>query len=153
MLFRSLRRLRYAAEEVKMELGRSKEAALFVSNCFVIDGNPVDVDLWLEQSIFAGRLLPLVDRSLDVCSRLLARHGLAARDLDRVVLVGGPTVMPLLRDRVAEVLGAPFAQGLDPMTLVARGAALHAATVGLELQSVVVKEEGREVWLQYPTVS
>jgi molecular chaperone DnaK len=99
---------------------------------------------------------PLVERSLEVCRRLLGNHGLAPGRLIRLVLVGGPTVMPFLRRRVIDALEAPAAEGLDPMTLVAQGAALYAASARLDgrPQSTVVPQTGgRRVWLQYPAVS
>lgn len=74
-----------------------------------------------------------------------------------MVLVGGPTMMKLVRDRVAEVLGAPIAAGLDPMTLVAQGAATFAATAGLSLMADEPAVDGapreNDVWLQYPLVT
>jgi molecular chaperone DnaK len=70
------------------------------------------------------------------------------------VLVGGPTLMPSLLARVAARLDAPIAEGLDPMTLVAQGAALYAATAGLDGRAAqVAVPAGRQVWLQYPAVS
>jgi molecular chaperone DnaK len=97
---------------------------------------------------------PLIDRSIDVCRRLLAAHGLSPAQLGRVVLVGGPTVMPSLRARVRDALGVRFGEGLDPMTLVAQGAAIYAATAGLDARSRAPAEEaGRRVWLQHPAMS
>src|SRR5690606_7977591 len=99
---------------------------------------------------------PIIDRSIEVCRRLLAAHGLDASQLARVVLVGGPTVMPALRARVRDALGAPFGEGLDPMTLVAQGAAIYAATAGLDARPAAraaAAEEGRRLWLQYPAMS
>ncbi len=151
-----LRRLRHAAEEAKIELARANEAAIHVPSAFLRGGAPIDVDTFLDREAFEALVLPLVDRSIAVCLRLLTTHGMSAKDLDRLVLVGGPTAMPLLRRRVAEVLGAPFAEGLDPMTLVAQGAALYAATVGVDARPTAPaapRGPGPGVWLQHPAVS
>jgi len=62
--------------------------------------------------------------------------------------------MPMVRARVAARLEATIAEGHDPMTLVAQGAALYAATAGLDGRSQGVSvPAGRQVWLQYPAVS
>ncbi len=63
--------------------------------------------------------------------------------------------MPVLREQVADTLGVDFALGLDPMTLVARGAALYAATAGLEAGPVQAESapQGRRLWLQHPAMS
>src|SRR6185503_2813396 len=96
----------------------------------------------------------MVDRAVDVCVRLLGSHGLASGPLGRLVLVGGPTVMPLVRNRVAARLETTIAEGHDPMTLVAQGAALYAATAGLDGRAAAAAPQtGRQVWLQYPAVS
>src|SRR5207244_10488359 len=98
--------------------------------------------------------LPLVERSIAVCRRLLDAHGLQPEQLGRIVLVGGPTVMPVLRHRIQEALGAPFGEGLDPMTLVAQGAAIYAATAGLDARPQTAQPDTtRRLWLQYPAMS
>src|SRR5262249_6009921 len=96
-----------------------------------------------------------VDRSIAVCMRLLRNHGLNPERILRMVLVGGPTVMPLVRRRLSDALGISFAEGLDPMTLVAQGAALYAAGANLDARPVIKKqkETGRRVWLQYPAMT
>jgi molecular chaperone DnaK len=64
-------------------------------------------------------------------------------------------VIPKLRERVAEALGAPFGEGLDPMTLVAQGAALFAAAAALDARPVEhdVTATGPRVWLQHPAMT
>ncbi len=150
----ALRRLRFAAEEAKIELTRAEEAAIVVPACFTVGGAAVDVETWIDRPTFAGLVLPLIDRSITVCLRLVRAHGMAPADLDRVVLVGGPTLMPLLRDRVAAALG-PVGEGMDPMLLVARGAALYAATAGLDACAAAPQpsKAGPRAWLQHPAVS
>ncbi|WP_437305327.1 Hsp70 family protein [Sorangium sp. So ce388] len=150
----ALRKLKLAVEDIKIELTRADEAALALPAAFEVDGKPVDVDLVLQRSTLEALCAPIIDRSIEVCRRLLAAHGLDASQLARVVLVGGPTVMPALRARVRDALGAPFGEGLDPMTLVAQGAAIYAATAGLDARPAApAKEEGRRLWLQYPAMS
>ncbi|WP_437576069.1 Hsp70 family protein [Sorangium sp. So ce887] len=156
----ALRKLKLAVEDVKIELTRAEDAALAIPAAFEVDGARVDVDLVLQRSTLDALCAPIIDRSIEVCRRLIAAHGLDASQLARVVLVGGPTVMPALRARVRDALGAPFGEGLDPMTLVAQGAAIYAATAGLDARVSASrgranegKEEGRRLWLQYPAMS
>jgi molecular chaperone DnaK len=150
-----VRRLKLAAEEAKIDLSRTRETALAIPGAFTVDGNPVDVDVVLDRTTLEKLVTPLIDRSIGVCLRLLATHGLAPDQVRRVVLVGGPTVMPLLRERVGMALGARFSEGLDPMTLVAQGAAIYAATAGLDARPAAPKAAvaKRRFWLQYPAMS
>jgi molecular chaperone DnaK len=150
----ALRALRLAAEDAKIELSRNERAQVTLAQPLSIDGKDVDVDLELTRATVESLCAPLVDRALDVCVRLLTAHGLGPGRLARVVLVGGPTVMPLVRNRVAARLEAPIAEGHDPMTLVAQGAALYAATAGLDGRAQTqTQTSGRQIWLQYPAVS
>ena len=120
----------------------------------MIDGQEVEVDLELTRAAVESLCMPLVDRALDVCVRLMQTHGLAPGRLGRLVMVGGPTVMPMVRARVSARLEAAIAEGHDPMTLVAQGAALYAATAGLDGRAATTTvHAGRQIWLQYPAVS
>lgn len=153
----SLRRLRQAAEEAKIELTRAREAEILISALAAGD-RTVDVSLTLDRATLEKIVEPLVMRSIAVCMRLLAAHGIVPKEgaLARIVLVGGPTAMPMLRERVRDLLQAPFGEGLDPMTLVAQGAALYAASAGLSARSEakpVHEVKGPKVWLQYPAMS
>jgi molecular chaperone DnaK len=149
----ALRQLRLAAEDAKIELSRGERASVQIAP-LAIDGQEVEVDLELTRATVERLCAPLVDRALDVCVRLLTTNGLGPGRLAKIVLVGGPTVMPIVRARVAARLEAPIAEGHDPMTLVAQGAALYAATAGLDGRAApATQAPGRQVWLQYPAVS
>ncbi|HEY4244165.1 MAG TPA: Hsp70 family protein [Kofleriaceae bacterium] len=150
----ALRALRLAAEDAKIELSRGDRAQVTLAQPLSIDGASVDVDLELTREQVERLCAPLADRAIDVCLRLLATHGLGAGRLARIVLVGGPTVMPMVRARVSGRLEAKLAEGHDPMTLVAQGAALYAATAALDGRGAsLAVPSGRQVWLQYPAVS
>jgi molecular chaperone DnaK len=152
----ALARLRFSVEEAKIELTRVAEAPLFVTG-LEVDGQRLDVDLMLTRNEFEALTEPLIDRSIDICRRVLAAHGVPEGGLRRVVLVGGPTVMPALRRKVRDALQAEFGDGLDPMTLVAQGAALFAGTVGLDGRPAPktpgVAAAGPKVWLQFPAMT
>jgi molecular chaperone DnaK len=152
----ALSRLRFSVEEAKIELTRAADAPLLVAG-LEVDGHHVDVDLMLTRAELDALAEPLIDRSIAICKRVLAAHGIAEGGLQRVVLVGGPTVMPALRRKVREALQAEFGDGLDPMTLVAQGAALFAGTVGLDgrpaPQTPAAIAPGPKVWLQYPAMT
>jgi molecular chaperone DnaK len=149
----ALRKLRFAAEEAKIELARAPEASLAIPELFEVGGARVDVDVVLTREVLERLALPLVERSIAVCRRLLEANG--SPRLGRIVLVGGPTNMPVLRAAVGAAFGAPFGEGLDPMTLVAQGAALYAATAHLDARTKAAEAptNAPRVWLQYPAMT
>jgi molecular chaperone DnaK len=149
----ALRALKLACEDAKIELSRSGRATV-QAKLPPVDGDEHVIDVELDRETVERLCAPIVERSLEVCLRLLAANGLGPGRLGKIVLVGGPTVMPLVRTRVAARLDAALTEGLDPMTLVAQGAALYAATAGLDGRAPsAAPTSGRKVWLQYPAVS
>ncbi len=162
----ALRRLRTACEEAKMELGAGRDTSVSLADPLRVEGDEILLDVGIDVAQFEALVLPVVDRSADVCLRLLARQGVEPAQIGRIVLVGGPTVMPLLRDRLRERLGVELGTDVDPMTAVAEGAALFAAEHGLSTRAAAAaggspyREAGEapakrseKVWLQYPGVS
>jgi molecular chaperone DnaK len=151
-----LRRLAALAEEAKIELGRNDEVVLTAGVPLRLGDIDVDVELPLSRRVLERLATPLVERSAEVCARLLSAHGLARADVDRVVLVGGPTAMPLVRALVAERVGPLAAEAHDPMTLVAQGAALSAAASGLDARPAALVprvETGHRLDVRAPTLS
>ncbi len=149
-----VRKVKLAAEEAKIELSRAAEAPLVVPGAFDSNGEAIDVDLMLARGDLDLICGPFFDRAVSICLRLLSAHGAKGADLSRVVLVGGPTAMPLLRQKVADGIGAEIAEGIDPMTIVAQGAAIYAASTGLDARpESPVERKGRPIVLQYPAIS
>ncbi len=143
-----VRKVRQAVEETRIELSRTTRAALTVP--LLKEGR--DLDLVVDRELLQRLTSPFVQRTLDVTRRLIERH--RVRRLERIVLVGGPTLTPYLRIRVVEALEAPCGEGLDPMTLVAQGAAIFAASTGLDARPrSQITRPGRNLWLHYPPVS
>ena len=83
----------------------------------------------ITRAEFERMAAPLVDRTLQCCRRALADAGQTAREIDAVVLVGGSTRMPLVRQRVAEFFGREPLCTLDPDQVVALGAAVQASVL------------------------
>ncbi|HXU03182.1 MAG TPA: Hsp70 family protein, partial [Polyangia bacterium] len=90
------------------------------------------VDLEITRDELDALTAPFIARSLAALRVLLAKNQRTADDVARVVLVGGPTLMPGLRAQIGDLFGGRIAAGVDPMTIVARGAALYAGSVGLD---------------------
>ncbi|HEY0136725.1 MAG TPA: Hsp70 family protein, partial [Nannocystis sp.] len=149
----TLRKIKLAAEEAKIELSRVEETSIALPGLTAGDQS-FDLDLVISRDTLEKLCSPAIERSLAVCRRLLAAHGVPDGALTRVVMVGGPSVMPVVRRYVSAALGVPPTEGLDPMTLVAQGAAIYAATAGLEARPTALEPiRGCKMWLQYPAMS
>jgi molecular chaperone DnaK len=153
-----MRRLRSVCEEAKFELGRGVDALVALPEPVRIGADEVDVEIGIAARDFEKLVVPLLDKTFEICERLCERNGIGASKLARVVLVGGPTQMGLLRARLLERLGVSAAAGVDPMTAVAEGAARFAMERGLTTRppkatTAPPSRDAVRVFLQYPSVS
>lgn len=141
-------------EQAKIRLSTQDRTAVEID--IEVDGRELVETLELDRQALELLSASLIDRCLSICGRLLREHGLGPGALDRVVLVGGPAHMPIIKQRIAAELAPLAAEGLDPMTVVAQGAALYAATIGFGTEPAVggdaAGDGGSKFWLQYPTV-
>jgi molecular chaperone DnaK len=117
-------RVLQGAEFVKRSLSSKNEAQLRLPFIGRIDGNPVDLDVTVTRETLDSLVGPMVQRTLDVCESILAQRSLKPEDLDDILLVGGQTRMPLIRQRLQELFGKEPLKGVHPDEAVATGAAL-----------------------------
>ncbi|MEM9800980.1 MAG: Fe-S protein assembly chaperone HscA [Planctomycetota bacterium] len=113
---------RLSAEKAKIALSARPIAELTLS----LPEHGVHVRRQITREEFEGRIEPLVERSLECCRRALADAHLQPSDIDEVVLVGGSTRVPYVRERVEELFGRTPHTELDPDQVVALGAAAQA---------------------------
>ncbi len=100
------------------------------------EGEEFEFDITVTQNDIAKAVSPVFQKAIDVSLRLLERNNLKGTDLDSLILVGSPTLSPVLRQLLEEQICKPDTS-TDPMTVVSKGAALYASTVD-------VSEEARE---------
>ena len=155
---RALAKLKAACEQAKIDLSRADRAAIACAEVTTgPDGEPIDADILVTRATLEELTAPLVERSLGVCLGVLEKNRLSPEAVGRVVFVGGPTLMPALRARVGDTFGGRVAEGIDPMTIVARGAALYAATAGLDARPAAAvggaAARGLAVRLEHPAVT
>jgi len=121
-------KLKFIAELIKSSLSKENEVAHFVEEAVLdVDGTPMDIDLTISRELLNGTIHDLVSRTVTITKELIASSNLKSSDIEKVLMVGGTTFIPLVRDKVAE-LGIEVDCSIDPMTIVSRGAAVYAAS-------------------------
>lgn len=113
--------LRTFAEDVKIHLGSEPSASLELDL-----GNGRFYRRAFRREEFEALVAPLVERTLDACGHALVDARLQASEIERVVMVGGSSRIPLVRARVAEFFGRSLYTALNPDEVVALGAAVQA---------------------------
>jgi len=125
-----LPRLRIKAEEAKIDLSTDTQVVVSLFDLGKDDsGESIEMEVSLTRPQLEGLMEPLLEKCCILAKEALAGARLAGADLDRILLVGGPTRSPLLRAMLTARLGAPVDFSADPMTVVGRGAAVYASTL------------------------
>lgn len=125
-------KLKLKVEDAKIALSKVESVNILIDFvCNDADGKPVSLDYDLRRSDVERLAEPIVLRSINICKQVLEDRNLSAKDVEKVILVGGPTKMPFLRDRISDPskgLGIRLEYRVDPLTVVARGAAIFAGS-------------------------
>lgn len=120
------------AEEVKIALS-FKESEDIISNLGDLgeddEGTELELDLTVHQSDLRPVFAPIFQRAVDICTKLLERNNMTGSQLSSLILVGGPTYSPIIREMLKHQVTEKVDTSIDPMTAVARGAALYASTI------------------------
>lgn len=124
------------AEEAKNQLS-FKDHEDIISNLGDLgedeEGEEIELDLTLTQEQVFDVMRPYFQKAVDICKELLQRNNLVGSQISKLVLVGGPTHSPLIRQMLKEQVTPNVDTSIDPMTAVATGAALYASTFDAEV--------------------
>jgi molecular chaperone DnaK len=127
----SMQRLRHTAERAKRTLTEKAEAFISVADLgdHEKEGSQryAQLDTALTRDFFETLTEPLSRRCLEVCRSVMADAKLEPKDIDAIMLVGGMTRVPLVRQLVLSFFGKAPVAGVNPDEVVALGAAVHAA--------------------------
>ncbi|AMY20396.1 molecular chaperone DnaK [Rhodococcus kroppenstedtii] len=136
----ALQRLREAAEKAKIELSSSQSTSINLPYITVdADKNPLFLDEQLSRSEFQRITSDLLDRTRAPFQAVVKDSGIAVKDIDHVVLVGGSTRMPAVSELVKELSGGREPnKGVNPDEVVAVGAALQAGVLKGEVKDVLL---------------
>lgn len=93
------------------------------------DGEEIELDLTLTQAQVFDVFRPYFQKAVDICKNLIQRNNLNGSQITKLILVGGPTHCPLIRQMLREQITPNVDTSIDPMTAVATGAALYASTL------------------------
>lgn len=103
------------------------------------DGEEIELDLTLSQAQVFDVMRPYFQKAVDICKNLIQRNHLNGSQITKLILVGGPTHSPLIRQMLREQVTPNVDTSIDPMTAVATGAALYASTMDAEVSDKEIK--------------
>ena len=134
----AMQRIREAAEKAKIELSTVQETDINLPYLTATDKGPQHLTMKLTRA----KLNELVDSIVDKCKKsvdqALADAKLSDKDITKVILVGGPTRMPIVQEKVESWVGKKVERGIDPMECVADGAAIQGGVLAGEVKDVLL---------------
>jgi len=121
------------AEEAKLELSFQQSTDLLKTYPGDIDlkddeGKDLCLNIDFNQEILQTLLEPIHQRAIDLALKVLEKNNLHKKDLDAIILVGGPTLSPVFQKMIKAQISEKIDTSVNPMTIVAKGAALFAST-------------------------
>ncbi|HET9594980.1 MAG TPA: Hsp70 family protein [Anaeromyxobacteraceae bacterium] len=120
----AMQRIKSAAEAAKIDLTLIPNAGIELPYIEEKKGKPLDLRVALSRQQLDDLTVDLVDRTFEICDRVLSEKGLRPSEIDEVILVGGQSRMPLVQQKIQRHFGKPPRKGVHPDECVALGAAL-----------------------------
>jgi len=140
------------AEEAKIQLS-FKDSHNILSNLGDLpfqdeNGEEPEIDIIVEQKDIEKVVSPIFQKAIDITNSLLKRNNLTGKDLSALILVGGPTYSPILRRMLKEQVTEKVDTSVDPMTVVAKGAALFASTISIDDKILDINRDKTKLQLE-----
>ncbi len=134
----ALQRLKEAGEKGKIELSTVQQTEINLPFITADASGPKHLNITLTRAKLEQLVMDLVDKTLEPCRQAMTDADKPAAQIDEVILVGGPTRMPIVQNFVEEYFGKKIERGVDPMECVALGAAVQAAIIKGDVKDVLL---------------
>ncbi len=134
----ALQRLKEAAEKAKIELSSAQTTEVNLPFITADQNGPKHLVKSISRSDLEKLVGDLVKKTLDPCKKALKDAGVDAKEIDDVVMVGGMTRMPLVRETVEKFFGREPHVGVNPDEVVAMGAAIQAGVLQGDVKDVLL---------------
>ena len=131
-------RLKDAAEQAKIELSTRRETEIIIPFITADASGPRHLELKFSRAQLETLIEPLVERVRKPCEQALEDACLSPAELDEVVLVGGATRIPMVRESAEKIFGKAPHRGVNPDEVVALGAAIQAGVLGGDVRNLLL---------------
>lgn len=134
----AMQRVREASEKAKIELSNTIETDINLPYITATNKGPKHLNMRLTRAKLEEIVRPIINRCRSPVEQALKDAKLTPNDIDRIILVGGPTRMPIVQKFVEDTVGRKVERGVDPMECVAAGAAIQAGVLAGEVKDVLL---------------
>ena len=135
----AMMRVREAAEKAKIELSNVVTTEINLPFlAYDAASGPKNLVLSLSRAKLEELVRPIIERCKTSITQALQDGKLSPADIDKIILIGGPTRMPMVRQFVGTVMGKEAERGIDPMEAVAMGAAIQGAIIAGDVSTDIL---------------
>ena len=134
----AMQRIKEAAEKAKKDLSGMTSTQVSLPFIAQVDGSPINFEMDVTRAKFESLISDLVDSTLDPVRRALKDAGLSKSDLDKVILVGGSTRIPMVQELVKKETGKEPSKGVNPDEVVSMGAAIQGGVLTGDVNDIVL---------------
>ncbi|MBV7255417.1 molecular chaperone DnaK [Pacificimonas sp. WHA3] len=134
----ALQRLKEAAEKAKIELSSAQSTEVNLPFITADQNGPKHLVLNMSRADLEKLVGDLVEKTLEPCKKAIQDAGVSKNEIDEVLLVGGMTRMPLVREKVQKFFGKEPSTGVNPDEVVAMGAAIQAGVLQGDVKDVLL---------------
>ena len=134
----ALQRIREASEKAKIELSTTLETEINLPFISSTNKGPKHLTMKISRSLLERLIDPIIEKCKHPVEQALKDAKLSKNEVDRIILVGGPTRMPIVQKFVEDLVGKKAERGVDPMECVAQGAAIQAGVLAGEVKDILL---------------
>ena len=134
----AVQRLREAAEKAKIELSSTVSTDINLPFITADATGPKHLAMSITRAKLEDLISPIIERCRHPLEQAISDAKLAPKEIDRIIMVGGPTRMPIVQKFVEDYVGKKIERGVDPMECVALGAAIQAAIIKGDVKDVLL---------------
>ena len=134
----AMQRLKDAAEKAKHELSGVMQSTISLPFITATADGPQHLEITLTRAKLEELIEDLVDKTIGPTKQALADAGMEPKDINRVLLVGGSTRVPMVVEKIRSLLGKEPHKGINPDEVVALGAAIQAGVLAGEVKDIVL---------------
>lgn len=131
-------RLREAAEKAKIELSTTMQTSINLPFITANQAGPKHLEMTLTRSKLEELVMPIIVKTRQPMEQAIKDAGLGTSGITTIILVGGPTRMPVVQKFVSDIVGKEAERGVDPMECVAMGAAIQAGVLEGDVKDVLL---------------
>lgn len=123
------KKLLIVVEDAKKTLSTADTVDIDIFDiCDDVDGTPIECRINLSLTEFNKSIEPIIEKCISLCEKAIKGSKVIKEDINRILMVGGTTFLPAIRDRLKNQYGIKLDTSIDPMTVVAQGAAIYGST-------------------------